>query len=132
MKTLLALVAALPLLLTACATQRAPEVYRNNNMDNSALIVESVDGQTARLIQPTPSDKIDSAAVLEQAKDLPQHQTAVIILENYNEAVVGAQFRDRSLPWFVGLRGLGYQRILFLQGNGSANPDGLVALAEYN
>ena len=132
MKSLLALIAALPLLLTACATPRPPQVYHNTNLEPSALVVESLDGQTARLIQPAPTDKIESAAVLEQAQKLPQHLTAVIILENYSEPVVGALFRDRSAPWFVGLRGLGYQRILFLQGNGSANPDGLVALAEYN
>jgi hypothetical protein len=32
---------------------------------------------------------------------------------------------------FVGLRYLGYQHIVFLQGRGVANPDGLITLAEY-
>jgi hypothetical protein len=121
---------ALPLLLTACATPRPPQVFHNT--DDSALIVASLDSRTARQILPTPTDKIESVEVLNYAKNLAQHQTAVVILENYSEAEVGALFRDRSTPWFIGLRGLGYQHILFLQGNGSANPDGLIALAEYD
>ena len=47
---------------------------------------------------------------------LPEHQTAVVILENYDEAEIGDHFRDRGTTWFVALRSLGYQHIFFLQG----------------
>jgi uncharacterized lipoprotein YmbA len=42
--------AALPLFLTACATPKPPQAYHNT--DNSALVIESLDGQTSQLIQP--------------------------------------------------------------------------------
>ena len=61
-----------------------------------------------------------------------QHQTAVVILENYNEPQLGHEFRDRTLGWFIGLRGLGYQHIVFLKGNGVTDPNGLPTLAEYD
>jgi hypothetical protein len=63
---------------------------------------------------------------------LSEHQEAVVILENYTELKIGEQFRDRGTALFVGLRNLGYQHIVFLQGNGVANPEGLVTLVEYN
>ena len=70
--------------------------------------------------------------VLAKAMALPEHQAAVVILENYTEPQIGEQFRDRGTALFVGLRNLGYQHIVFLQGNGIANPEGLMTLAEYN
>jgi len=129
MKLLLGLT-ALPLLFTACATEKPPQAFHPT--DGTALVVESLDGGTARMILPKPTDTTPSADILSQVKDLPQHSTAVIILENYTESKLGNQFRDRSFGWFIGLRGLGYQRILFLQGNGTGNPEGLPLLAEYD
>ena len=35
------------------------------------------------------------------------------------------------MGWFMGLRGLGYQHIVFLKGNGTTDPNGLLSLAEY-
>ena len=84
------------------------------------------------MILPTASDKQGNDGVLAAAMGLPQHQTAVVILENYNEPRIGGEFRIRGTPWFVGLRVLGYQRIVFLQGNGTANPEGLPMLVEYD
>jgi hypothetical protein len=60
-----------------------------------------------------------------------QRQTAVVILENYTEPRIGWQYRERGTSWFVGLRGLGYQHIVFLRGTGVANPEGLITLVEY-
>jgi hypothetical protein len=56
----------------------------------------------------------------------------VVILENYDEPQLGSQFRNRGTTWFVSLRELGYQRIVFLQGRGITNPEGLVTLVEYD
>jgi hypothetical protein len=125
----LLLAAALPVLLSSCAT---PPKQAFHNNDNSALIVESLDGQSCQVIAPTVIGRIENAKLLDQAKTFPQHLTAVVILENYFEPQLGPQFRDRTLGWFIGLRGLGYQHIVFLQGNGATDPNGLLTLAEYD
>lgn len=120
----------LALVATSCATRQPPVAYHTE--DNSALVIQSVDGKKSQIILPTASGLVDNMAIVDQAKSLPQHQTAVIILENYTEPEIGMQFRDRSIPWFSVLRGLGYQRIVFLQGHGVANPEGLPTLVRYD
>ena len=122
--------AALAVMLTSCATPMPPQAFHNT--DNTALIVESLDTRTCQMLQPTASGKEDSDKLLANAMNLSQRQTAVVILENYNESEFGAQFRDRGALWFVGLRNLGYQHIVFLQGRGVSNPEGLTTLVEYD
>jgi len=95
-------------------------------------VLESLDEKTCRMIQPTPSGKIENDTALTQARHFPQHQTAVVLLENYTEPQVGDEFRDRSTSLFVGLRTLGYKHIVFLQGKGVSNPEGLMLLAQYD
>jgi hypothetical protein len=129
-KTLSLAMAALPILLCSCATPQPPQAFHNT--DNSALVIESLDRQTCQIIQPTPSDKIENGKVMSRVSSLPQRQTAVVILENYSEPQVGGEFHDRSLPWFMSLRTLGYEHIVFLQGTGSNNPEGLITLAKYD
>ena len=129
-KTLLLLTAALPVLLSSCATPKPPQAFHNT--DNSALIVESLDNSSCQIIAPTATAKQQNAVVLDQARAFPQHQTAVVILENYSEPRLGPQFRDRTMAWFLGLRGLGYQHIVFVQGKGVTDPNGLPMLAEYD
>jgi len=121
--------ATLAISLTSCVTPPPPQAFHNT--DNGALVIESLDNQTCQIIQPTASVKEANDKVLAKANSLSQHQTAVIILENYTEPEIGGQFRDRGTPWFVGLRNLGYQHIVFLQGMGVSNPEGLITLAEY-
>lgn len=121
---------ALPVVLASCATPQPPEVFHNT--DNSALIVAALDTGTCQVIAPTPMAKVENARVLDQAKSLAQHQTAVVILENYSEPRLGPEFRDRSVCWFISLRELGYQHIVFLQGRGVSDPNGLPTLAEYD
>jgi hypothetical protein len=129
-KIFLITLAALPLLLSSCSTPPPPQAY--HAVDNSALVVDVLDSHNSRVIMPTPSGVIENAKVVDYAKNLAQRQTAVIILENYTETEIGDQFRDRGTPWFIGLRCLGYEHIVFLQGNGSANPEGLVTLVNYD
>jgi hypothetical protein len=122
--------AALPILLSSCATSQPKQAFHNN--DNSALIVESLDGGSCQVLAPTAVTREENARLLDQARNFSQHQTAVVILENYSEPELGTEFRDRSMGWFIGLRGLGYQHIVFLKGNGApADPNGLITLAEY-
>ena len=129
-KNLSLAMAALPIFLCSCATPQPPQAFHNT--DNNALVIESLDRRTCQIIQPTPSDKIENGKVMSQVSSLPQRQTAVVILENYSESQVGGEFHDRSLPWFMSLRTLGYEHIVFLQGTGSNNPEGLITLAKYD
>ena len=126
-KVCLLFAAALPVLLSSCATPPRQAYYNN---DNAALIVESLDGQSCQVLAPTAISHMENARLLDQAKSFPQHLTAVVILENYSEPQLGPQFRDRTLGWFIGLRGLGYQHIVFLKGTGANNPNGLLTLAD--
>lgn len=117
-------------LLTSCVTPQAPQVFYNS--DSTALVIKSLADGTGQLIQPMVSSRVDNDSLLAKAMALPQHQTAVVMLENYTEPQIGEQFRDRGTPLFVGLRHLGYQHIVFVQGMGVSNPEGLMTLAEYN
>ncbi|MGO8836600.1 MAG: hypothetical protein ACLQAH_02670 [Limisphaerales bacterium] len=123
-------VAALPILLTSCVTPPPPEAFHNT--DSTALVIKSLDDNTCQMVQPTLSAREKNDLLLAEAMGLPQHQTAVVILENYTEPQIGEQFRDRGTPLFVGLRNLGYQHIVFVQGAGVANPEGLLTLAKYD
>ena len=129
-KSFLLITAALPVILASCASSRPPVAYHNS--DNSALVVQSLDGGSCQVVAPTAIQREPNSRLLDQAKTFSQHQTAVVILENYPEPQLGPEFRDRTLGWFIGLRGLGYQHIYFLRGTGVANPDGLPTLAEYD
>jgi hypothetical protein len=122
--------AALPVMLTSCVTAPPPEVFHNT--DNTALVIKSLDDNTCQMIHPAPSKREGYDNILAMAKVLAQHQTAVVIMENYTEPEIGNQFRDRGTPLFVGLRNLGYQHIVFVQGTGVASPEGLITLANYD
>jgi hypothetical protein len=131
MKTITSLsLVALAITVTSCTTQKPPQAFHNT--DNTALIVESLEGRTCQMLQPTASGREDSDMVLAKAMKLSQHQTAVVILENYTEPRFGPQFRDRGTLWFVGLRNLGYQHIVFLQGRDVSNAEGLPTLVKYD
>ncbi|MGO9584607.1 MAG: hypothetical protein ACLP2Y_00140 [Limisphaerales bacterium] len=119
---------ALAVILSSCATPSRAF----HNTDNTALVIQSWDNQTCQMLQPTTSAKEGNDQILAQAAPLPQHQTAVVILENYTEEEIGDQFRDRGTPWIVGLRNLGYQHIVFLKGLDVANPEGLITLVQYD
>jgi hypothetical protein len=121
---------AIPVLLTSCATPQPPQAF--HKADNTALVIDSLDDNTCQVIEPTPLGKQQNDQVLTLAHKLPQHQTAVVILENYNEPQPGDQFRDRTTALFVGLRGAGYEHIVFLQGKGVTNPEGLLTIANYD
>ena len=122
--------AVLPLILTACATPRPPVAFHKT--DNTALVVESLDGRNCQMLQPTASAREQIDDLLQQARPFQQHQTAVVILENYTDSRTGAQFNDRGTTWFVALRGLGYEHIYFLHGNGVTDPEGLPTIVQYN
>jgi hypothetical protein len=126
----LMVLAGLAALLTSCAVPQSAQSFYNT--DSTALVIKSLDNGTGQMIQPTISSRENNDSLLAKAMTLPQRHTAVVILENYTEPQIGEQFRDRGTPLFVGLRNLGYQHIVFVQGTGGASPEGLMTLAEYN
>jgi hypothetical protein len=132
MKTIIPMFATmLPVIfLTSCATPPPPVAFHNT--DSTALVIKSLDSQTSQMLQPSASSLEKNDQIVTLAKALPQHQTAVVMLENYNEQKLGEQFRDRSMPLFLCLRGLGYQHIVFVQGQNVSDPNGLITLVEYN
>jgi len=115
--------------LTSCATPKPPQVF--HNIDKNAVVIDSLDDKTGQILKPTASARADNEIVLSKAMELPKRQTAVVILENYDEPQIGLEYRIRGTPWFIGLRGLGYEHIVFLRGRGVANPEGLITLSEY-
>ena len=129
-KSLLLSLAALPVILSSCATPPPPQAYHTT--DSTALVIDAIDARSSRIVLPTPSGPVPNGQILSSVKTLPQHQTAVVILENYNEPQAGDEFRNRGTPWFIGLRCLGYEHIVFLQGNGAGNPEGLLTVAKYD
>jgi hypothetical protein len=129
-KTFLSALAAIPLIVTSCATPIPPQPF--HNLDNNALIIKSIDNRTCQVLQPTASEPIENVKVMDKISALPHRQTAVVILENYTEVKIGDEFRHRSLSWFMGLRMLGYENIVFLQGAGGNSPEGLLTLVRYD
>jgi hypothetical protein len=129
-KIILPVLLVLPFILSSCATPQPPVAFHKT--DNTALVIESLDDHTCQLLQPAVSAKEENDKILAQAKSMQPHQTAVVILENYTELEPGHQFQTRGTPLFVGLRGLGYQHIYFVQGKGVTNPEGLLTVAEYD
>ncbi len=129
-KTLLLALVIVPLIVSSCATARPPQAYHAT--DNSALVIESIDARTSRILLPTATGPVANGEILNTLKNPSAHRTVVVILENYSEPKVGTEFRDRGTPWFIGLRCLGFEHIVFLQGNGAGNPEGLVTLAKYD
>jgi len=121
--------AALAISLTSCATSQPPQAFHNT--DNNAVVIDSLDDKTSQMLEPTASGREQNDLVLANAMHVSKRQTAVVILENYDEPQIGVEYRIRGTPWFVGLRGLGYEHIVFLQGRGVANPEGLITLTEY-
>jgi len=126
-KTSLALV-ALAIISTSCATP--PRTF--HNYDNTALVIESLDYQTCRMLRPDASASEDNDKFLARAATLSKGETAVVILENYTESQIGDQFRDRGTYWLVSLRNLGYRHVVLLQGQGIADPEGLRILVKYD
>ena len=130
-KFILMFAAMLPVIfLTSCATPPPPVAFHNT--DSTALVIKSLDGQTSQMLQPSTSSRAKNDRILSIVQTLPQHQTAVVMLENYTEPRLGQQFRDRGTHLFICLRSLGYQHIIFVQGQNVPDPNGLITLAEYH
>ena len=126
------LLAALPILLTSCATPPPPSPQVYHSGEGPALVIEALDEKTSRILLPDLTKNALNDTTLAQARTLGKQPVAVVILENFHESQLGDEFRDRGVAWYVSLRNLGYKNIVFLHGNGAPNPDGLVTLVKYD
>ena len=117
--------------LVVCLTSCASPSRAFHNTDQTALVVQAFPDQSCQMLQPTSSGRKSIDEILDDAAKLSQHQTAVVILEEYYEEDIGDQFRDRGTPWVAGLRRLGYPNIVFLKGLGVPNPEGLITVVRY-
>src|SRR5579872_3772284 len=99
-KVVLLLTAALPVMLCSCASNAPRQAFHSS--DNTALIVQSLDGRSCQVLAPTAINREDNARLLDQARTFPHNDTAVVILENYSEPEMGPEFRDRTFAWFIG------------------------------
>jgi len=121
--------AALAISLTSCATPSPSQAFHNT--DNNAVVIQSLDYRTSQILEPTASGRDDNDMALKNAMHLSKRQMTEAILKDYDESQAGLQYRIRGTPWFVGLRGPGYEHDVSLQGRGAASPGGLITLTEY-
>jgi hypothetical protein len=128
-KIILPVLLALPFILSSCATPQPPVAF--HKIDNTALVIRSLDDNTCQMVQPNISTKEANDKILAEAKSMSSRQTAVVILENYTEPQPGSQFQARATPLFIGLRTIGYEHIVFVQGKGVTDPEGLMTVANY-
>jgi hypothetical protein len=123
------LMLSLPVLLGSCASDPPAAFHKSNP---SLLVIDSLDNRSCQVVAPFESAKMDNSQLLDKIKTLEKSHAVIVIVENYHEAKLGPEFRDRSFPLFFCLRTLGYEHIVFVQGKGFPDPDGLLVLAEYN
>ncbi len=121
----------LPIILSSCATP-APPSQAYYKIDDMAVVIDSLDANNCQFIHPNRPASEPNDVALREAHTLFQHQTAVVILENYKEAQPGDEFRSRTTALYVGLRNAGYEHVVFLQRKGVSDNEGLVSLADYN
>lgn len=114
----------------SCASVSPPQGFYSP--EPMTLVIRSLDGVSAQLVVPGAMEQEKSEQLLDDLKLLERQKRVVVILENYSEPQLGPEFRDRSVGWFMGLRGLGYQHIVFVRGKGVTDPAGLPVLTEYN
>ena len=116
-------------MLCSCATPSPPQAF--HSLDKSVVVIKSLNQRFSQVIAPTLMAETPNTRTLEQLKSLSPRAAVVVILEDYFEPVLGTEFRDRSVEWMLTLRLAGFQHIIFLKGNGVADPEGLPILAQY-
>ena len=117
------------IMVCSCTTSAPQQSFHNT--DNAALIIKSMNIRSSQVIAPKLLAEADNSQTLDQLREFAGGKTAIVILENYADTEAGSDFRNRGQAWFMGLRGLGFQHIVFVRGNGVTDPNGLPVVAEY-
>jgi hypothetical protein len=119
------------LLATACSTPRPPRVVRFHEQDQANLIFRYYSDETSYVLKPRQTDgafmsilRCDDVAKV--AEQLPSRELAVVILLHYRNQCQADAIMSK---WTGLLRGLGYQRVVFLAGCRGKQINGLPILA---
>ena len=119
------------LLLSSCSTPSLEALRpRFHEADAADFIARYFTDQTSYVVKPVSLDGpyqpiCDRASLLKQAGQQPQRELAVILLIHYRTAESEEHVK---LAWVNDLTGLGYQRVVFLRGDGGMQANGLPML----
>jgi hypothetical protein len=118
-------------ILTGCKTEHVVQIYEPS--DANAVLIRSVEGGRGQVLGEggTRADA-ENSELLNNLRGLTAHHTAVVMLEHYSEPEPDLEFRDRATPWFLALRLLGFEHIIFLRGQSVDSPAGLTVVASYD
>jgi hypothetical protein len=115
------------LLATSCSTSRQAYEGRFKDQERANLIVRYYTDETSYLLKPLAKDGpflavLNKDAVVELAKQQTQRELAVVVLIHYSsESEAGVVKRK----WTSLLGEAGYQRVVFLHGQGGMRVNGL-------
>ena len=120
------------LLATACSTPQTARVTRFNEQDKADLIVRYYTHDTSYVLKPATTEGpfrsvLSQAGVLEVAKREPGRELAVLILVRYG---CQSEIDAVSHEWTNLLKGLGYQRVIFLRASDGKQVNGLPIVAQ--
>jgi hypothetical protein len=121
--------APLAILLTSCATTSPPQTLHNAH--NDAVAIDNTNVKTNLVRQPATTVQDDNDMVAANVVNLSKRQTATTTPENNDQPQSGLEYHIHGTPWFIGLRGLRNEHVVFLQGKGASNPEGLITLTQY-
>ena len=104
--------------MTSCATkQEVAAVPKFNEEAKANIVIRYYSESISRIIKPLQTEgpflsSFDKDGVISLAKQQPGRELAVVILIRYNNIDSVKQ------TWIERLNSLGYQRVVFLQGDG--------------
>ncbi|MGD0258597.1 MAG: hypothetical protein ABSD29_02105 [Verrucomicrobiota bacterium] len=118
--------------LASCSTPMA-QAPRFGEEEAADFIARYYSDQTSYALKPLTMDGAyqsicDRALLLKLAGQQPRRDLAVVVLIHYVDA---AREESTKLAWTNDLKGLGYQRIVFLRGSNSMKVNGL-PVVEYS
>ena len=120
------------LLATACSIPRTAPVVRFNEQERANLVVRYYTDDTSYVLKPQTTDGpflrvLGKNSVVDVARHQPGRELAVVILIHY-----GAESQADAVKhkWVNLLKGVGYQRVVFLRALNGMQINGLPVLAQ--
>ena len=119
------------LLATACSTPGTPHLGRFKQEEQADLVVRYYTDDNSYVLKPATRngqflEVLNKDAVLEVAKQQPGRELAVLILIHYTAP---SEANAVEQNWAKLLKGVGYQRVVFLRASSNMKINGLPILA---